>query len=323
MAESALANERLAKIAGKKSNVGGRMTDFLDPPFNQSLRFCFERGEEIRQQVCWRGQSRENPVLLKGVKSSSYWMICWGELSHLPEDEIRQRFEKSAPLITLGQMAGSIAHEINNPLTILLWQVEQLKLMSDKGEMNSEKIGKLTSQLEKTVFRIAKIVKTLKASLSGQRPQKLEKIDIGQLSEEIFEMSQSRLKGMDVEWKNQRWIGPLWVWALPTALTQVILNLLSNSCDALESSSEKRWIEIQFAERGEWVDVIFTDSGKGLPSAIKEKMFEPFLTTKPPGKGTGLGLGLCRKYMEDQDGEFKYNSANSNTQFILSLRRAS
>jgi C4-dicarboxylate-specific signal transduction histidine kinase len=102
-------------------------------------------------------------------------------------------------------------------------------------------------------------------------------------------------------------------------LSQVILNLLINSIDALERLDEK-WIRIETNVSGKLLKIKFTDSGKGIPDEIIDKITQPFFSTKEPGKGTGLGLSLSLKSVEKMNGNFNYNSNSKNTQFIIEFK---
>lgn len=315
------AQKKLAELNGTELINGAKFVEFFAPPKNDSLKFFLTKTSSFFEELSWRDRPDEKPMRVDFICCSSCWFVTWRESEGVFVEELRQRYEKSAPLISVGEMAGSIAHEINNPLTILLWQAGRLKTLSDRGKLDSGIVDKISLEIEQTVSRIVRIVKTLKTALHGHEGQKLEKIDIGQLIDEIYEVSLARLNKLEIEWRHHQWVGPLLVMAQPTALSQVLLNLVSNSCDALEESREDRWIDIQFVERGSQLEIQFSDSGKGIPPEVYSRLFEPFVTTKPPGKGTGLGLGLCRKYMQNQGGDFKYNQLSPNTQFILTLRR--
>lgn len=315
------AQKKLIELNGTEVSNGARFGEFLEPPKNDSLKFSLTKTSSFFEEVTWRGRPHKEPMRLDFIYSSPCWFVTWREPEASLVEELRQRFEKSAPLISVGEMAGSIAHEINNPLTILLWQAGRLKMLSDRGKLDSGIVDKISLEIEQTVSRIVRIVKTLKTALHGHEGQKLEKMDIGQLIDEIYELSLARLNKLEIEWRHHQWVGPLVVMAQPTALSQVLLNLVSNSCDALEQSRADRWIDIKFVERGSQLEIQFSDSGQGIPPEVYSRLFEPFVTTKPPGKGTGLGLGLCRKYMQNQGGDFRYNHLSPNTQFILILRR--
>ena len=103
--------------------------------------------------------------------------------------------------------------------------------------------------------------------------------------------------------------------------SQVVLNLLTNSFDAV-SDLRDRWVKIELLERKNAFELVFTDSGKGIPDEVAQNIFTPFYTTKPPGKGTGLGLSLCNSIIEKCGGELRYEKNNPNTCFVVTLPKS-
>ena len=103
-------------------------------------------------------------------------------------------------------------------------------------------------------------------------------------------------------------------------VAQVLLNLLSNAYDAVESQV-KRWVRISVAARGDEVEIAVTDSGRGIPPKIAPRIMEPFFTTKEIGRGTGLGLSLSKGIAEAHGGRLELDSHSPETRFVLTLRR--
>lgn len=99
---------------------------------------------------------------------------------------------------------------------------------------------------------------------------------------------------------------------------QVILNLLNNSYDALESLNEK-WIEIKLQKNNNKIVISVTDSGEGIPNNISHKIFEPFFTTKEIGKGPGLGLCISKGIIEGYKGNLYLDKSSFNKCFIIEL----
>ncbi len=216
------------------------------------------------------------------------------------------RLMDNSRLASLGEMAGGIAHEINNPLTIIKMRAVSLRKKFAKGEMDEKSFTSGMDNIDETVGRISKIIKGLKNLAHG----KVEDVDVLKIKE-VFETVQSvcddkmRSKGIhykvnyDEEPFNQL------VRCSTVQLSQVILNLLKNSIDAIEESQaieEDRWISIDTAIRNNRIYFYFNDSGPGIPEKHKAKIFDPFFTTKPVGKGTGLGMPICKSIVEQHGG---------------------
>ena len=101
-------------------------------------------------------------------------------------------------------------------------------------------------------------------------------------------------------------------------IVQVMLNLINNAYDAV-LSDKSAWIEISYEVTGTRLIIKVTDSGRGIPEKIAEKIMQPFYTTKAVGQGTGLGLSISKGLVEDHGGTLSYNPKSPNTQFVLEL----
>ena len=105
----------------------------------------------------------------------------------------------------------------------------------------------------------------------------------------------------------------------PIGLSQVILNLINNSFDAIKEK-ESKWLKIESMVSNKKVQLAITDSGNGINSELKTKILQPFFTTKEPGKGTGLGLSISVNSMEKMNAQLFLNDKVDNTQFILEFK---
>lgn len=223
---------------------------------------------------------------------------------------------ESSRLASLGEMASGIAHEINNPLTIILGR---LTIAQKKIERNDppEIVVKELKTIEKTVFRISNIVNGLKKLSRESSFDPIETFDIVHLINESRELYAQKLTKFEVKF-NFAHTEPIFVNAKPLQLSQVILNLVNNSVDAIETLTE-RWVTIDIQKTGERCLISIIDSGNGIPPNIAAKVMNPFFTTKDPGRGTGLGLSLSKKMVEDSKGRFYYDAAKKNTTFCIDL----
>lgn len=101
-------------------------------------------------------------------------------------------------------------------------------------------------------------------------------------------------------------------------ISQVLLNLLNNAFDAIELLPEK-WIKLDAMKMEDTIVIHVTDSGHGIPEEEREKIFQPFYTTKPIGKGTGLGLSLSRKIVQDHKGTLTLDTNSAHTRFVIKI----
>jgi two-component system CheB/CheR fusion protein len=100
-------------------------------------------------------------------------------------------------------------------------------------------------------------------------------------------------------------------------IVQILLNLLQNAFDAISSMDADRWIAIEVGVQKQKVALSVIDSGGGIAPGLRERIMEPFFTTKPPGKGTGLGLSISRSIAQDHGGELRYEERDGHTCFSL------
>lgn len=221
---------------------------------------------------------------------------------------------ESSRLASLGEMASGIAHEINNPLTIILGR---LTIAQKKIERNdpAEIVMKELQTIERTVFRISNIVNGLKKLSRESSYDPIETFDIVQLINESKELFAQKLAKNEVKFYFNH-TEPIYVNAKSLQLSQVILNLVNNSIDAIELLSE-RWISIEIQKNENYYSISIIDSGNGIPASVAAKVMNPFFTTKDPGKGTGLGLSLSKKMIEDSNGRFFYDATKKNTTFTI------
>lgn len=226
---------------------------------------------------------------------------------------------ESAKLSLLGEMAAGIAHEINSPLAIILAKADLLitKLQRDKFNVSAaiEQLTKISS----TAVRIGKIVKGLRNFSRNSAEDPLELVNISEVLDSTFELCREKIHFKQIHVFESEGLTPdLLVIGRSTEISQVFMNLISNSIDAIENLDQK-WIKISFLKDTLSVKMVFTDSGNGIPKSVEDKMMNPFFTTKEVGKGTGLGLSISKGIIESYKGKFYYDPSASNTSFIIEL----
>jgi PAS domain S-box-containing protein len=229
-----------------------------------------------------------------------------------------EKLSQASRLAALGEMAGSIAHEINNPLTLILGRADLISQNIKTGNIEPEYIEKSLEKIKATAVRISNIVESLKrTSRSSQKDPFIEE-KISRIFNDVNELCTQKIKSKNI--KFEQFIGTdLEIECHPSELVQVISNLISNSIDAI-CEFDDRWIKLEsVVTSGSSIQISVTDSGSGIPDDILKQLMVPFFTTKPVGKGTGLGLTISRKILEDHGGELFYDKNSKNTKFILNL----
>lgn len=227
------------------------------------------------------------------------------------------RLQYSSKMAALGEMASGIAHEINNPLSIIQGKAKLILRKAESKELNVQNLKEELAKIVATSERISKIINGLRAISRNAEDDAMMPTSIQKIIEDVLELSSERFKSDAVELRlhitnsNQ-------IMCRSVEISQVILNLVNNSFDAIVNLDEK-WVEIKAIESGSNIQIIVTDSGSGIAQAILGKLMQPFFTTKEVGKGTGLGLSISKRIIERHNGSLYYNTDSKNTCFIVEL----
>lgn len=223
----------------------------------------------------------------------------------------------SAKLASLGEMAGGVAHEINNPLAIISMNAAQLKELIDDPEVTKDELKLFVEKIQKTTMRIDRIVKGLKSFARGGELDPFISTSIKSIIENTLELCSEKLKKHTVELRLKNIID-VSVECRESQIGQVLLNLISNGVDAIDKQQDK-WIEVELKDLDGYIVLDVTDSGKGIPDEVAEKIMQPFFTTKDVGKGTGLGLSISKGIIESHKGRFRLDRKCANTKFSILL----
>ena len=164
---------------------------------------------------------------------------------------------------------------------------------------------------------IAKIVRGLKTFSRNHEHDSLIAVSFSQAIVDASSLCTEKFKKVEVEF-NIEANENIFVSCIPTLLSQVILNLLNNSFDAV-SNQQKKWIRVQLTEINGKALLKISDSGPGISREIQDKIMQPFFTTKPVGQGTGLGLSISKGIINSFEGQIYYDSAAINTCFVVEL----
>jgi len=233
-------------------------------------------------------------------------------------NEERMKVALASKMVALGEMAGGIAHEINTPLAIIMAVFEQIGEMTEDGVRDKTHIKAPPHSLVKTVQRISNIVKGLRTFSRDGTGDPFRPASIRSLINETLSFCNSRLSANGISIKADEIDESLLVDCRETQISQVLLNLLGNASDAIEKLEDK-WIQIGAQANGDWVELTVTDSGGGISEATREKIFQPFFTTKEVGKGTGMGLSISIGIIKAHKGEITVDTTCPNTRFIVRL----
>jgi C4-dicarboxylate-specific signal transduction histidine kinase len=236
----------------------------------------------------------------------------------------QQLLLNASKLSALGEMAGGIAHEINNPIAVVMLHCEAISGKLDKEGFSREEIKKDIQRVSSTAERIAKIVSGLKFIARDATDDPFEIIKVRNLVNETIELCIERFRSQGIELKVEVPNGSAEIQCRGVQISQVLLNLLNNAFDAVTEAANlepKKPLKVQLevADLGPLLEFRVLDSGLGVPEEIRDKIFQPFFTTKESGKGTGLGLSLSRRIIERHGGTLTVEARGDMTCFIVSL----
>ena len=238
--------------------------------------------------------------------------------------EAEQLLFHAGKMATLGEMATGVAHELNQPLTVIKSASNYfMKKVNANEPIPQETLGTLAKEVDSYVDRATNIITHMREF--GRKVEHTEQlVDINTSVNRSFTLlnKQFLARGIQMNWDLADNLPP--VMAISDQLEQVILNLFVNARDALE---EKTWdndsdtpqISVRTVRRRRNVVIEVDDNGGGIPKKLIHKIFEPFFTTKKVGKGTGLGLSISYSLIKNFGGTIHAKNSESGAQFTIKL----
>lgn len=239
----------------------------------------------------------------------------------------REQLIRSEKLASVGQLAAGVAHEIGNPLAAILGYTDLLRAEliaagAAHGRLTPAERVDIAERIKSETQRIHRTIQDL---LAYSRPEREGAVPTD-AREVLYEarnllVPQARFRGVEVvvEPAATAW-PPLLV--APDRLKQVFVNLLLNAADAMEGAGR---VDVRAAPRAGHVRIEFADQGPGVASGLERRIFDPFFSTKEPGRGTGLGLPICRSIIESYGGTLELEptpAGERGARFVVTLPMA-
>ena len=226
----------------------------------------------------------------------------------------RERLHQVEKLSAMGSLLAGVAHELNNPLAIV---IAQSSLLVEKAA--SDDVRRRGERIHAAAERCGRIVKSFLA-MARQKPPQREPVHVGEVVASALDMVSYGMRSSGIETEID--IAP----DLPVIsgdkdlLTQVLANLMINAQQALMDRAPPRRIELRAFRAGADIAIRVADNGPGIPDEIMRRVFEPYFTTKPAGVGTGIGLSICRNVVEAHGGKVTLgNRPGGGAQFDITL----
>jgi PAS domain S-box-containing protein len=258
-----------------------------------------------------------NPLLLLGVIEDMREINAREELIRSQQAQLLHASKMS----TLGEMSGGVAHEINNPLTVIMGFAQRLAALLDAGTLDADELKRCSIKIVTMTERIARIVRGLRTFAREASQDPFDVVPLSRVVADTLELCQQRFLNHGIKIQIGELPEGLTIECRAVQISQVLLNLFSNAFDAIQELPVK-WIRLDAEDLGGSVQIAVTDSGDGIPSEIAAKMMHPFFTTKGVGQGTGLGLSISRGIVESHRGTLRHDPSAPNTRFVVVLPKS-
>jgi signal transduction histidine kinase len=246
--------------------------------------------------------------------------------------ETQSQLIQTGKLASIGELAAGIAHELNQPLMVIRGNTQLFSRMMNKSKDTVDQLPAFFDTVERNTERMIQIINHLR-SFSRQSGTEMKPVDINQVINDAFLMIGEQLRLHNIETVRTSVENLPTIKGNPYQLEQVVLNLIANARDAIESYQpaeneyrKKKLIKITTRLKNgskEAVEILFSDTGCGIRQEDKEKIFDPFFTTKAVGKGTGLGLSITYGILQEHNGYLEIvDTSPGHTTFSIVLPAA-
>ncbi|NJB68837.1 two-component system NtrC family sensor kinase [Desulfobaculum xiamenense] len=215
---------------------------------------------------------------------------------------------EAGKLASIGELAAGIAHEINNPVAIMVEEAGWIGDLMREGEDPRDNRGEIAKSLQQIRTQGARCKEITHKLLSFARKidPTMREVDLNDLVREVASLSEQRARYGNIEVELDLGEGLPSLEGSPSELQQVLLNLVNNAIDAMGTRGGK--VRVRTAYENEGIRLSVEDNGEGIPKANISRIFDPFFTTKPVGKGTGLGLSIIYGIVKKMGGEISVES---------------
>jgi len=243
------------------------------------------------------------------------------------DEKLQKQFLQSEKMVAVGQLAGGVAHEINNPMGVILGFAQSLV----KNIKEGDSLYMPLKSIEREAIRCKKLVSNL---LTFSRIEKtgIEIVEINSAIEETISLIEAQAKTRGIEIIKQYASNLLRIKVNRSQIQQVIVNLCNNAMDAMPQGGKITITTTVAAEQSsaniskdnalplQFIVITISDTGVGISEEVKKHIFEPFYTTKEVGKGTGLGLSICYEIIQKHNGTIEVESeVGKGTTFVIKL----
>lgn len=231
-------------------------------------------------------------------------------------DDQRTTILQSAKLSALGEMAAGIAHEINNPMAVISGRINQLDRALAKETPDIQQARAMVQKIFDMIERVTQIISSMRSFTRDSSLDPFSLASTQEITDNTLILCKEKFSAQGID--LQVLVKDHGISCRPNQITQVLMNLLSNSLDAVQSLDTK-WVKLEGRLLDRHYQFSVTDSGSGIPTNHVDRIMTPFFTTKDPGKGTGLGLSISNNIVASHKGRFFYDTSSAHTRFVLEI----
>ena len=249
-------------------------------------------------------------------------------LQHIVDEKVNEIRDKDKILLqqskmaAMGEMIGAIAHQWRQPLNSLGLNIQLLEELAEDGELKPDEISEFVNKNMQTIQFMSQTIDDFRNFFRKDK-EKVE-FNLKEIIEKTINLQKAQLEDYNIKVKTN--LQDVTIKGYKNEFMQVILNLVSNSKDAILERREKIGeefegkIEITDEIKDSKVIIKIKDNGGGVPEEIKERIFEPYFTTKEEGKGTGIGLYMVKEIVERMDGSITIDNVDDGVEFIVEFK---
>lgn len=273
------------------------------------------------------------PLVLNLILVIIAVIVIWRTLAHQLRKQIQRekahvaqlqmQLVEMGKLAAMGELSAAVAHEINNPLSIMMENSGWIQDLLDTEDLRTPETRAEIEDSLKTIITQGQRCREITQNLLNfaHKPENAPQIvDINAFLTDIIGYARQKTRHDQIKILDELSPHTGSVLASPAELQQVVLNLVNNAIDALKNSDG--YVRIRSFADAQNVQIMIQDNGQGMDEQVLKHIFEPFFTTKPKGKGTGLGLSICRDLVEKFGGTITVHSElNKGTIFRIRLPR--
>lgn len=294
---------------------------------DEALKICSELADEQKSWVIAKvPPESEKPMFIfvaafeqpqepeeSAIQVSAELLSSW--LTAKESSQNWEQLARSFRVATLGELAAGIAHEINNPLQVIVGNAELILDTEELGEKTREKLADILQAAE----QIRKIAHAVTHFADARRTEEKELLDFNKVVQEASQLVSYSLVRDGVRVKLELSPTPP-IWGRRGDLEEIVVQLVRNAGEAITESGKGCQVIVRTGTQGNWVRLEVEDDGPGIPTHLRDSIFNPFVTTKTAKGGTGLGLAIVQNIVSAHNGRIWIeDSQTGGAKFIVEL----